>query len=75
MMDDETRIESILKRIKNVEIYFKECMKVDLQKFSAVKYHRNNTISLDSSDEDQESPLDDSICEHPECHRIRCKLE
>ena len=52
MMDEDTRIESVLKRIRNVEIYFKEYMQVDLQKMNAIKYHRNNTISLDSSDED-----------------------
>jgi hypothetical protein len=54
MMDEETRIESLLMRVRNVEIYFKECMQVDLQKMNLIKYHRNNIINLDSSDEDEE---------------------
>jgi hypothetical protein len=79
-MSQELRIETILNKLMDFDIYFREFLQLDLARMKAIKLHRDNVIELDT---EESEPEGDAIqweramlqCEHKECHRVNCKLK
>ena len=49
---DMTRVEVILNRLLDFDIYFREFVRLDLANMEAIKHHRDRIISLDSDEDD-----------------------
>lgn len=48
-LDEETRIENILHRLMNIDIYMREFLGVDLKNMKAIRYHKDNVIPVGES--------------------------
>lgn len=76
-MDRELRIEVLLSKVINLDLYVKELMELNLAMMKRIQtsHHKVVTIDTESSgynteEEDAKNAEDD--CEHIECHRVEC---
>lgn len=74
-VDKELRIEVLLNRVLNLDLYIKEMMELNLSSMSRIQMNHHKVVKIDtpSSDyntdeEEAKNAADD--CEHPECHRV-----
>ena len=79
-MYGEARFEAIINRLRDLEIYFKEFMQVDLSKTTAKATHRLEVVNLDTSGEEVERETmqwqrEILQCDHKDCHRVRCRFK
>lgn len=79
-MENNLRIETIVNKVLNLDIYNREMQELNIGTMERIKYHHHKVITIDTdtsgydTDEaDGENAADD--CEHAECHRIECKLD
>jgi hypothetical protein len=68
-MAKSVRLETILNKLFDIDIYFREFLGVDLDAMQEIKQHRDNVVDLDSEQSEDEGLLDQwqrSIltCEH-----------
>ena len=79
-MDRLLRIETILHKVLNLDIYVREMMELNLAEMNRIKYHHHKTVNIDTevssynTEEEDEANADDD-CEHVYCHRISCKID
>lgn len=79
-MERNLRIEAIVNRVQNLDIYNREMQELNIKEMERIKYHHHKVIMVDTEssgynteEEEGENAADD--CEHPECHRIECKID
>ena len=76
LLEAETRVENMLNRVHNIEVYAKRWKRVDLERLARSERQPERVISLDSDDEERDEASPDShqiACEHKECHAVACK--
>ena len=54
LLEGETRVENLLQRIHNLEVYTKRWMRIDLERLVRSERQPERVISLDSDDEERE---------------------
>lgn len=79
-VDSVLRIETLLKKIQNLDLYAKEMMQLHLPSMKRIQYHHYNVVGVEtqssdynSLEEDAKNAADD--CEHLECHEVVCKVD
>lgn len=50
------RFEHLMKRVRNMYIYNREMLQLDIHKMHAIRYHDANVIDLASDDHNGENP-------------------
>lgn len=76
----QLRIETLINKVNNQDIYAKEMMEVNLAEMFRIKYNHRRVIGIDSdssgrdTDEEDKANADDD-CEHAYCHRVHCKID
>ena len=71
------RVEVLVAKLMNLDIYVREMMQLNLAHMTRIKYHHHKTVNIDtedtsycSADEEEENAYDD--CEHDKCHKVHC---
>ena len=79
-MYEQMRIEVILGKLINLDLYVREMMQLNLAAMKRIQHHDNHVVGLDTSEEVEESEkeywenaFDD--CEHEVCHRVYCQID
>lgn len=79
-MDKELRLETLLTKVLNLDLYVKEIMELNLAAMKRIKTSRHKVVNVDTDssgynteEEDAKNAADD--CEHVECHRVECMFE
>ena len=79
-MDRELRIEVLLSKVLNLDLYVRELMELNIAEMKRIQTSHHKVVNIDTessgyhtSDEDAKNAQDD--CEHVECHRVHCQIE
>ena len=77
-LDKELRIEVLLTKVLNMDVYIKEMMQLNIAAMENIKFNHHKVVTIDTEssscdteEEDARNAADD--CEHIECHRVACK--
>ena len=79
-MENVLRIETIVNKVLNLDIYNREMQELNIGVMERIKHHHCKVVTIDTetsgydTDEEEEANAADD-CEHPECHRIDCKVD
>lgn len=78
-VDKELRIEVLINRLLNLDLYVREMMELNLNSMSRIQMNHHKVVTIDTEssgyntdDEEIKNAADD--CEHPDCHRVDCKI-
>ena len=79
-MHKALRIEVLLSKLINLDLYVKLLMKLNITAMEKIQTHHHKTITIDTessgfrtSEDDRNNAGDD--CEHEECHDVKCKVQ
>ena len=79
-MDRNLRIETLVNRVMNLDIYYREMREIEIANMERIKYHHHKVIMIDTEssgynteEEEADNAADD--CEHPKCHRLNCLID
>ena len=78
-MDRELRIESLMHKVRNLDLYAKQMMQLELGAMKRIQHNRHKVVGVDTessdgntAEEDADNAHDD--CEHEICHKVACKI-
>jgi hypothetical protein len=79
-MSRNLRIESILNKVLNLDIYNREMQELNVGYMDRIKYHHHKVVMIDTESsgyntEEEEGKNAEDDCEHAECHRIECRID
>lgn len=76
-MERNLRIETIVNKLLNLDIYNREMQELNIKEMERIKFHHHKVIMVDTdssgynTEEEEEANAADD-CEHSECHAIKC---
>ena len=79
-LEKELRIETLINKVNNQDIYVKEMMELNLGQMQRIKFNHRKVVGVDSETSGYDTAEEDALnadddCEHAICHRLACIVE